>query len=57
MAKSANKPSEERPDVAVPADPQDADRLKAKRPWRWTKLKGARRKTRELHKRNIDPGL
>lgn len=45
--------------MAVPADPQDADaeRVKAKRPWRWNKLKGARRKSRELHKRNIDPGL
>jgi hypothetical protein len=59
MAESANRPNEERPAVPAPSDAQDgeADRLKAKRPWSWNKLGRAKRKNRERHKRNIDPGL
>ena len=59
MAKSVNRPNEERPDVPAPADPQDAEanRAKARKPRRWNKLRVTRRKNRETHKRNIDPGL
>ena len=59
MAKSANRPNEERPDVPEPADSHDAEAnsLKARKPRRWNKLRMTRRKSREAHKRNIDPGL